>query len=138
MSGLWATAVGVLARDAERRTGAKAEFATGTIRVGSGDTTQWVSIIAFACAADRLLGLHQGDVVSVAGRLEMRTWRGQDGADRAGLSIVASEITAARKPKPRARDGAPQDQRSAYRASRQFDGGGAEAPLDEPLPELMR
>jgi single-stranded DNA-binding protein len=107
MSGLWALAAGILARDPERRDGAKGEFAIATIRVGNGDAVQWISVIAFNEAAERLLGLHKGDALSVAGRLELRTWRDQEGGERSGFSVVANEVTGAR-PRPRlaaARDG---------------------------------
>ena len=77
MSGLWAMANGVLARDPERRTGAKGILALATLRIGNGDAAQWVSTIAFAEQAERLLSLHAGDAVSASGRAEMKTWQGR-------------------------------------------------------------
>jgi single-stranded DNA-binding protein len=123
---LFALASGEIVGDPVRRTSAKgSDYATALVRVGNGDATQWLSVIAFAEAATRLLSLRAGDAVSVAGRIELRSWTGRDGAERTGLSIVASEIAAAR-PKPRTRDGAPRQRyrRSTTRAS----GGGTTAP----------
>jgi single-stranded DNA-binding protein len=102
MSGISALVSGVLARDPERRRGARGEFATATIRAGNGDAVQWVSVIAFADQAERLWQLGQGDAISAAGRLELRTWHGNDGTERSGLSLVAGEVAAAR-PRPRER-----------------------------------
>lgn len=125
MSGLWAMANGVLARDPERRTGAKGIFALATLRIGNGDAAQWVSTIAFAEQAERLLSLHAGDAVSASGRAEMKTWQGRDGIERTGLSIVATEIAAARP-----RNSAPRRARATQRPS--YSG----PPLDDPVDDL--
>jgi single-stranded DNA-binding protein len=126
--GIWALATGVLQREPERREGSRGPFATGSIRVGNGDGVQWVGAIAFGEAAERLLTLKAGDAVSVAGRLELRTWSARDGTQRTGISIVADEVAAAR-PRARAR---PQ-RASATRMPRHM----AEAPeLNDALPDL--
>ncbi|HTV90655.1 MAG TPA: single-stranded DNA-binding protein [Stellaceae bacterium] len=100
MTGIWAHAAGVLVRDPERRSGSRGDFAIATLRIGSADAVQWVNVIAFGEAADRLWTLHAGDGVSVAGRGEIKTWTSRTGEARHGLSVVASEIAAAR-PRPR-------------------------------------
>jgi single-stranded DNA-binding protein len=104
-----------------------------------GDGSALVSIVAFGSAAERLLSLSKGAAVAASGRAELKSWTAKDGTGRTGLSIVASEIAAAR-PKPRTRDGAPR-QRSAYRrpgarpAAPQFDR--ADLPrLNDPIDDL--
>jgi single-stranded DNA-binding protein len=119
---LHALASGVLTADPVRRTGPRGDFATAPIRIGSGDAVQWVSVIAFGELSERLLSLRGADALSIAGRLELRTWRGNDGAERAGLTIVASEVAAAR---PRRGN---QRRQSAYRRSTAFASGSGTAP----------
>jgi single-stranded DNA-binding protein len=120
-------AAGVLVRDPERRAGAKGIFGTATIRAGAGENAQWISIIAFGEAADRLLSLHAVDAVSAAGRAEIKSWTDRSGAERHGLSIVASEVIAAR---PRPRSPRP---RPAYPPPQARDLG---PPLDDRLDDL--
>jgi single-stranded DNA-binding protein len=131
MTGLWAMAAGTLARDPEQCSSAKGKtFVVATVRVGSGDKATFVNVIAFNEAAERLLQLRKGIAVSVAGRLELKTWTSKDGGERSGLSVVASEIAAAR-PCPRVRDAAPRRARSTPRPSFSSD------PLpDDPVGDL--
>ena len=149
MSGLWAMASGVLARDPERRTGAKGIFAVASIRVGAGDAVQSVSTIAFADNAERLLSLHSGDAVSVSGRAELKSWTDKSGAKRTGLSVVANEIAAARpkprprdaaprqdRPRPRQRDAAPRQERPTPRPA--YDGPPLDDSIDDLYPQVRR
>jgi len=136
MSGIWAMASGVLARDPERRHGANGDFAIATVRVGAGDNVQWISAIAFGDAATRLLSLRAGDGVSVAGRGEVKTWQGRDGEARSGLSVVANEIAAAR-PRPRPRETAPrQAPGGLYQAPTRSRPSGTGPALDDRLDDL--
>jgi Single-strand binding protein family len=123
--GIWDLVSGTLGRDPERRIGQRREFATATIRVGHADGAQWVNILAFAEVADRLLGLHKGDGASVAGRLELRTWRSQEGAQHTSLTIIAGEIAAVRQGRALACAHVAPQPRRAYRL---MHDGGAELP----------
>jgi len=135
MTGLWAMAAGVLVRDPGRRTGSKGDFATATIRVGSGDAAHWINVIAFGDAAGRLLELRAGDSVAVSGRAELSEWRGRDGTERHGVRIVAAEVAAAR---PRPRVGATTRRRSASYLARQAANGDTTntLPLNDPVSDL--
>jgi single-stranded DNA-binding protein len=94
---MYMLATGTLVSDPVRRTGQSgADYATATIRCGSGDDATWISIVAFNDSGERLLELIKADAVSPAGRAELSAWTGRDGAERRGLRIVASEIAAAR------------------------------------------
>ena len=133
---IYGLVTGPLVGDPQRRESAKGTtFATASIRSGSGDDTVFVNIVAFSEQAERLLQLRKGDGISASGRLELRSWTTKDGAERQNLSVIASEIAAARA-RLRSRDGAPR-QRSAYRAAQRFNGGPPNAPpLDDRVDDL--
>jgi single-stranded DNA-binding protein len=127
-------AAGVLARDPERRTGAKGIFGTAIIRAGAGENAQWINVIAFGEAADRLLSLHAGDAVSAAGRAEIKSWTGRGGQQQHALSIVADQIATVR---PRPRDGASSTPRPR-RTYRPLQTKSTGQPFDDPLPDMLR
>jgi single-stranded DNA-binding protein len=118
-------ASGVLIADPQQRQGQKGSFTTAMIRAGSGDEQTLVSIIAFQGLAERLLELKAGDGVSVAGRARLTSWTAKDGTEKHGLSVVASEIAAARPPaKPasgRRHSGPRHEQRPAGNGERPFN-----------------
>lgn len=93
---LFTLAAGSLIADPARRSGAKADFATGTMRCHTegGDYTL-VSVIAFGLLAERLLAHQQGSSVAVAGRATLRSWVGKDGETKTGLSIVVEQLASA-------------------------------------------
>ncbi len=86
-------AAGSLIADPVRRSGAKGDFATATLRTATDDGAILVSVIAFA-AAEQLLAHQQGDAIAVAGRSTLRSWT-KDGETKFGLSVVAEQITSA-------------------------------------------
>jgi single-stranded DNA-binding protein len=92
---LYTLATGSLIADPARRTGAKGDFATGTLRVATDDGSILVSVIAFGEYAEQLLAHRQGSPVAIAGRATLRSWTGKDGAEKHGLSIVAEQIASA-------------------------------------------
>jgi hypothetical protein len=94
---------GVLIAVPERRQGAKAPFATASLRAKSGGESIFVSLIAFGDKADELLEHAAGEPVSAAGRGEISTWAAKDGTPQHGLKIVVSELISVRpkrQPKP--------------------------------------
>jgi single-stranded DNA-binding protein len=86
---------GELVADPARRTGAKADFATGTLRVATDDSAILASMIAFGEAAETLLSRTQGTALAVSGRAKLTAWIGKDGGERHGVSIVVEQITSA-------------------------------------------
>lgn len=88
-------ALGSLVADPVRRTGAKGNFATATLRVATEDGAILVSAIAFAAAAESLLVLRQGGAVAVSGRARLSKWTSRDGQERHGLAIVAEQVASA-------------------------------------------
>lgn len=57
------------------------------------DTTEWVRVTVFGQRAESLANLlKKGTRVYCDGRLEARPWTDQQGAIRAGLELVASDV----------------------------------------------
>jgi single-stranded DNA-binding protein len=83
---------GFLAADAEQRT-SKAGKSWARLRVGVGkdDTVQWVAVAVFGKAAEAAGELKKGDRVYIEGAIRLDSWRGNDGAERFGLSVAASK-----------------------------------------------
>lgn len=58
------------------------------------DRTEWVSVVAWdqqaTLAAEHL---RKGDFVGVSGRLQTRSWEGQDGQKRYKTEVVAFRVT---------------------------------------------
>jgi single-stranded DNA-binding protein len=91
MSGIEAAFFGVLGRDAEVKTSqAGRRYLRLNVRVGDGDSAQWVSAMVFdeqaLEAVDRLV---KGARVYIEGRISIGEWTGQNGAQRHGLSVLS-------------------------------------------------
>jgi single-stranded DNA-binding protein len=82
---------GTLGRDGELKTSkAGKPYLRLNMRVGDGETAQWVGVMAFdegaTEAAEKFV---KGARVYVEGRLSINEWTGQGGAARHGLSILS-------------------------------------------------
>ena len=82
---------GSLGRDAESKISKSGKpYLRAGVRVGDGETAQWVNVTAFddkaIAAADKFL---KGARVYVEGRLSLDEWTAQDGAKRVGLSCMS-------------------------------------------------
>jgi single-stranded DNA-binding protein len=51
-----------------------------------GEATFWLGVIAFGKQADALAKHRKGDLVSVAGNMQLNQWTSQDGGIQIGLS----------------------------------------------------
>ena len=83
--------LGTLGRDAESKTSAKGKpYLRAGVRVGDGERAQWINVTAFddeaIAAADKFV---KGAAVYVEGRLTLDQWTDQEGAKRAGLSVMS-------------------------------------------------
>jgi single-stranded DNA-binding protein len=92
---LYTLATGTLIADPVRRTGAKGDFATATLRAATDDDAILVSVIAFGDTTETLLEHRHGSTLAVSGRARLSSWTGRDGAECHGLSVVAEQITSA-------------------------------------------
>ena len=90
---------GFLAADAERRTSATGRsWVRLRVGVGKAETVQWIRITVLNKAVEAAAMLKRGEKIHVEGRLSLDKWQGKDGADRYGLSVVASKIEKALRP----------------------------------------
>lgn len=71
----------------------------------SGDMTMWLGITAFGKQADALARHQKGDLVSVAGPLQVNTWTGQDGGTQSGYAMIADSVISARTARPGGKKG---------------------------------
>jgi single-stranded DNA-binding protein len=84
---------GFLVADAERRTSAAGRtWVRLRVGVGRAEAVQWTRVVALGETVDAASTLKRGDRVYVEGRLSLDKWRRSDGAEKYGLSIVASKI----------------------------------------------
>ena len=84
---------GFLAADAEPRTSqAGKPWTRLRVGVGKDDDVQWVSIAVFGKAAASAAELKKGDRCYVEGSIKIDAWRGNDGAERHGLSVAAYKV----------------------------------------------
>lgn len=60
----------------------------------------WLGLVCFGQTAETLLRHSKGDLVSVSGRLQRRTWTDSEGATREQLQCVAETIISARSVRP--------------------------------------
>src|ERR1700738_1513574 len=91
MSGIEAAFLGTLGKNAESKVSASGKaYLRLNVRVGDGDSAQWVSVMAFdQDAIDAADKMTTGARVYVEGRLSINEWTGKDGAKRTGLSVMS-------------------------------------------------
>jgi len=90
---------GFLAADAERRTSATGRsWVRLRVGVGKAEAVQWIRITVLNKAVEAAAKLKRGEKIHVEGRLSLDKWQGKNGADRYGLSVVASKIDKALRP----------------------------------------
>jgi single-stranded DNA-binding protein len=91
MSGIESAFFGALGRDAEAKTSKAAKpYLRLNVRVGDGDTTQWVSVLAFdPRAIEQADKFMKGARVYVEGRLSADEWTNAEGVKRFGFSVMS-------------------------------------------------
>ncbi|HCI7036208.1 TPA: single-stranded DNA-binding protein [Klebsiella variicola subsp. variicola] len=65
-----------------------------------GQATFWLGVIAFGKQADALAKHQKGDLVSVAGNMQVNQWTGQDGGTQQGYQVIADSVLSARTVRP--------------------------------------
>ena len=65
-----------------------------------GEVTFWLGVVAFGKQADALAGHVKGDLVSVAGAMQINQWTGKDGGTQQGYQVVADSVISARTVRP--------------------------------------
>ncbi|EMR9913725.1 single-stranded DNA-binding protein [Escherichia coli] len=64
-----------------------------------------VSVLAFGRQADALAKHHKGELVSVAGNIQVSQWTGQNGETRQGWQVIADSVISARTARPGGKKG---------------------------------
>ncbi|EPS8160535.1 single-stranded DNA-binding protein [Escherichia coli] len=70
-----------------------------------GTATMWLSVLAFGRQADALARHHKGELVSVAGNMQVSQWTGQNGETRQGWQVIADSVISARTARPGGKKG---------------------------------
>lgn len=102
------SAYGRLVADPQTRTTANGtSMAMGRLAVAlpchaaeGGEVTFWLGVVAFGKQADALAGHVKGDLVSVAGAMQINQWTGKDGGTQQGYQVVADSVISARTVRP--------------------------------------
>lgn len=87
----------------QRQSASGTTWATASLAVSLGDdegATQWFGLVAFGKVADLLTRHAKGDLLSVSGRLQLRTFDDRDGQSRQQLQVIADSIVSARTVRP--------------------------------------
>jgi single-strand DNA-binding protein len=61
---------------------------------------QWFGIVAFGQISETLCRHTKGDLLSIAGRLQLNRWRDRDGNDREQLQVIADSVVSSRTVRP--------------------------------------
>jgi single-stranded DNA-binding protein len=90
---------GFLVADAERRSSAAGRtWVRLRVAVGRAEAAQRARVVALGETVDAASTLKRGDRIYVEGRLTLDKWRHSNGAEKYGLSIVASKIEKVLRP----------------------------------------
>ncbi|EGB0943128.1 single-stranded DNA-binding protein [Escherichia coli] len=93
-------AYGRLVADPQLKTTSK-----GTQMAMTSMATMWLSVLAFGRQADALAKHQKGELVSVAGNMQVSQWTGQNGETRQGWQVIADSVISARTARPGGKKG---------------------------------
>ena len=121
------SAYGRLVADPQTRTTANGtSMAMGRLAVAlpchaveGGEVTFWLGVVAFGKQADALAGHVKGDLVSVAGAMQVNQWTGKDGGTQQGYQVVADSVISARTVRPGGKAGQQGQATDALRRAQQ-------------------
>ena len=65
-----------------------------------GQATFWLGVVAFGKQAEILAKHQKGDLVSVAGNMQINQWSGQDGVQKEQPQVIADSVISARTSRP--------------------------------------
>ena len=73
----------------------------GGASINGGPETVWLGIVAFGSAAEDLLRCRKGELLAVAGRLQLNRWTDDAGEERERLQVAAGTVVSARTTRPK-------------------------------------
>ena len=65
-----------------------------------GTATMWLSVLAFGRQAEALARHRKGELLTVAGNMQISQWTGQNGETRQGYQVIADSVISARAARP--------------------------------------
>ncbi|EEW2536528.1 single-stranded DNA-binding protein [Escherichia coli] len=65
-----------------------------------GQATMWLSVLAFGRQAEALARHQKGELVSVAGNMQVSQWTGQNGKTRQGWQVIADSVISTQTVRP--------------------------------------
>lgn len=71
----------------------------------NGEATFWLAVTAFGRQAQALARHQKGDLVSVAGNMQVNQWTGNDGGTQTGYQVIADSVISARTARPSGKKG---------------------------------
>mgnify|MGYP002725151823 FL=1 len=98
-----------------------------------GQATMWLSVLAFGRQADALAKHHKGELVSVAGNMQISQWTDQNGEMRQGWQVIADSVISARTVRPGGRKGQQGQATDALNRAKQRTGQ-QDAPYADEIP----
>ncbi|EFH5966896.1 single-stranded DNA-binding protein [Escherichia coli] len=97
-----------------------------------GQATLWLAVTAFGKQADALAKHHKGELVSVAGNMQVSQWTGQNSETRQGWQVIADSVISARTARPGGKKGQQGQATDALnRAKQQADQQGCHPPVGD-------
>lgn len=66
----------------------------------NGEATYWLGVVAFGKQAELLAKHQKGDLISVAGDMQLNQWKAQDGTQSEAPQVIADSILSARTTRP--------------------------------------
>ncbi|EKP3243724.1 single-stranded DNA-binding protein [Escherichia coli] len=103
-----------------------------------GQATLWLAVTAFGKQADHLAKHQKGDLISVAGNMQISQWAGQNGETRQGWQVITDSVISARSARPGGKRGQQGKATEALdRAKRHTGTRGNQPPAggDDPFPD---
>mgnify|MGYP001237575388 CR=1 FL=1 len=70
-----------------------------------GTATMWLSVLAFGRQAEALERHRKGELLSVAGNMQVSQWTGQNGESRQSWQVIADSVISARTVRPGGKKG---------------------------------
>ncbi|ACD08145.1 TPA: single-stranded DNA-binding protein [Escherichia coli] len=98
-----------------------------------GQATMWLSVLAFGRQADALAKHHKGELVSVAGNMQISQWTDQNGEMRQGWQVIADSVISARTVRPGGRKGQQGQATDALNRAKQHTGQ-QDDPYEDEIP----
>lgn len=98
-----------------------------------GQETLWLGVLAFGKQADALAKHQKGDLVSVAGTMQINQWTADDGSPRQGWQVIADSVVSARTARPGGRRGQQGQATQALEHAKQQAAGARSDDYDQPF-----